>query len=488
MEREWILSVLEEGISDGHCYELCEKQGIFQTLLGFSSSPLCDEHCQAQIIRVLCKATRVTRAAYNLTKSCGLLTWIIQVVEKRNLDQQLLSAIIDLLHVLWFTNLGQKEKEVDGAKNSSSAEEKSQSSVKCLPLPLISEFLSVALTISRHLRLHVKAAQLSLFLQTLCSVLKHRETALNVNKQADWLTLHPQPLSCTEALALLLSWASLFRDTALLTQLQALSEKHKVKELLGMGKDKTRGKGSFSKARTQKEDMAEDAETEKQEESLLVACKFDLSGIFVHWEPVFPLSEPQPAQPRDKLDPTRLAGDTAHLLTKWSLRCMLEDLYDENRTKEFLHWVEKAVIKHREIVDVVLLDPGWKADLLRLYHQAFEAQCHSSISERMETFQLFTKIMVNLLETQDCLPELHQAVISACLLEATHDQSRREAGLLLLSLYIHELWSGATSAELFLSHVSLVTRARCKRQKASKSSLTQTAIRAICNDIITMKN
>lgn len=334
----------------------------------------------------------------------------------------------------------------------------------------------------------MKAAQLSLFLQTLCSVLKHRETALNVNKQADWLTLHPQPLSCTEALALLLSWASLSRDTALLTQLQALSEKHKVKELLGMGKDKTRGKGSFSKARTQKEDTAEDAETEKQEESLLVACKFDLSGIFVHWEPVFPLSEPQPAQPRDKLDPTRLAGDTAHLLTKWSLRCMLEDLYDENRTKEFLHWVEKAVIKHREIVDVVLLDPGWKADLLRLYHQAFEAQCHSSISARMETFQLFTKIMVNLLETQDCLPELHQAVISACLLEATHDQSRREAGLLLLSLYIHELWSGATSAELFLSHVSLVTRARCKRQKASKSSLTQTAIRAICNDIITMKN
>lgn len=46
MEREWILRVLEEGISDGHCYELCDQQGIFQTLLGFSSSPLCDEHSQ----------------------------------------------------------------------------------------------------------------------------------------------------------------------------------------------------------------------------------------------------------------------------------------------------------------------------------------------------------------------------------------------------------------------------------------------------------
>ncbi|XP_076592199.1 nucleolar pre-ribosomal-associated protein 1 [Chaetodon auriga] len=488
MEREWILSVLEDGISDGHCYELCDQQGIFQTLLGFSSSPLCDERCQAHIIRVLCQAARVTKAAYNLTKSCGLLSWILQVLEKRNLDQQLLSAIIDLLHVLWFTNLGQKEKQVDGAKTSSSSstEEKPQSSVKCLPLPLISEFLCVATTISRHLRLCVKAAQLSLFLQTLCSILKHRGTALTLNKQADRLTLHPQPLSCTEALALLLCWASLSRNTTLLTQIQALSEKHKVKELLGMGKDKTRGKSSFSKVHVPKDNLAEDAENEKQVDSLLRECKSYLGSVFVHWEPVFPSAEPQQAP--HKLDPSRLAGDTAHLLTKWSLRCLVEDSYDEKRAQEFLCWVKKAVIKHREIVDVVLLDAGLKADLLRLHHQAFEAQSHSSISARLETIQLFTSIMVCLLETQGHLPELHEAVVSACLPEATHDQSRREAGLFLLSLYISELWSGATSAELFLSHVSLVTRAKCKRQKAAKTSLTQTAIRAICEDVITMKS
>ncbi|KAM8769351.1 nucleolar pre-ribosomal-associated protein 1 isoform 2-T2 [Acanthopagrus schlegelii] len=489
MEREWILSVLEEGISDGHCFQLCDQQGIFQTLLGFSSSPLCDEHSQAQIIRVLCQAARVIKAAYNLTKSCGLLTWIIQMLERRNLDQQLLGAMIDLLHVLWFTTLGQKEKQADEAKTSvSSTEEKSQSPVNCLPLPLISEFLCVALTISRYLRLGVKATQLSHFLQTLCSVLKHRETALNINKQADRLMLHPQPLSCTEVLALLLCWASLSCDTALLTQTQALSEKHKVKELLGTVKDKTRGKGSFSKVRTRKDNLAEDADTEKQEESLLTECKSYLSRIFVHWEPVFPLSELQLAQTGDKMEPSQLASDTAHLLTKWSLRCLVEDSYDENRTKEFLHWVKKAVIKHKETVDVVLLDHVLKADLLRLHHQAFEAQCHSSLSARMETFQLCTNIMIHLLETQGHLPELHQAVISACLPEATLDQSRHEAGLFLLSLYISELWSGATSAELFLSHVTLVTRAKCKRQKASKSSLIQTAVRAICDDIISMKS
>ncbi|GAA6232727.1 nucleolar pre-ribosomal-associated protein 1 [Lates japonicus] len=160
---------------------------------------------------------------------------------------------------------------------------------------------------------------------------------------------------------------------------------------------------------------------------------------------------------------------------------MVEESYDENRTKDFVHWVEKAVIIHRDIVDVVLLDSGLKADLLRLYHQAFEAQCHSSFLARVETLQRFTNIMMRLLEAQDQLPELHQTVVSACLPEATHDQSKYEAGLYLLSLYIHELWSGATSPELFLSHVSLVTRAKCKRQKASKSP--QTAIRAICNNI-----
>ncbi|KAF3847470.1 hypothetical protein F7725_020498 [Dissostichus mawsoni] len=424
MEREWILSVLEEGISDGHSYELCEQQGIFQTLLAFSSSPLCDEHSQAQIIRVLCQAARVTRAAYNLTKSSGLLTWIIQVVEKKNLDQQLLGAIVDLLHVLWFTNLGQKEKQVDEAKTSSSTEEKPKSSVKCLPLPLITEFLSVALTISRHLRSRVKAAQLNVFLQTLCSVLKHRGTALS-----GWGRIRPEveaPLP------------------------KPVPEKRTWQKMLRL------------RNRRESADRV----------------------IFVHWEPAFPLPEPQP---REKLDPSQLASDTAHLLTKWSLRCLVEDSYDETRTKEFLHWIQKAVIKQGEGMQFVLLDVGMKADVLRLYHQAFEAQCSSSLSAKVDVLQLFSNIMIRLLESQGNLPELHQAVVSACLPEATHDESRREAGLFLLSSY-HELWRGATSAELFLSHVSLVTRAKCNRQKASKSSLSQTAIRAICHDITTLKS
>ena len=197
-----------------------------------------------------------------------------------------------------------------------------------------------------------------------------------------------------------------------------------------MGKDKARSKLSFSQAYAQKGNLAEDAEVERQTKSPLTACKFYLNSIFVHWEPVFPFSEPQPVQPRDKLDPSQLASDTAHLLTKWSLRCLVEDSYNETRTKDFLRWVEKAVIKHGEIMDVVLLDPGLKADLLRLYHQACEAGCHSSDSARVETLRRFTDIMLRLLETQGRLPELHQAVVSACLPKDIHDQSRYGKSLL----------------------------------------------------------
>ncbi|KAF5902994.1 nucleolar pre-ribosomal-associated protein 1, partial [Clarias magur] len=46
LEREWLLKVLEEGMKDKLCYELCEQQSIFHTLLGFCSSPLCDQPVQ----------------------------------------------------------------------------------------------------------------------------------------------------------------------------------------------------------------------------------------------------------------------------------------------------------------------------------------------------------------------------------------------------------------------------------------------------------
>lgn len=196
-----------------------------------------------------------------------------------------------------------------------------------------------------------------------------------------------------------------------------------------MGKEKTRAKASSSKAHKRKESLVVDSETQEQDESLLAGCKSYLSSIFVHWKPCFPTSEPQPAGPTDKLDPGCLAGDVAHLLTRWSLRCLVEDSYDESRTKEFLRWVESAVMKHRETAAAASIDPVLKADFLRLHHLTFEAGCHSSISARAESLQLFANIMMQLLESQEHLPELHQAVVSACLPDGVHEESGRGKNL-----------------------------------------------------------
>lgn len=183
---------------------------------------------------------------------------------------------------------------------------------------------------------------------------------------------------------------------------------------LFVGKDKSQEKACLSKAQSQGQKLTKDCETEKSQWNYLMECKAYLCSIFVHWEPLIPVSQPQLVNNQHRLDPSSLASDAAHLLTKWCLRCLVEESYDENRTKEFLFWAKKAVLEHKEIMNVVLDDSGWRADLLRLHHRT-EVYCHSSVPSRVETFQIFTDIIMCLLEAKGNLPVLHQAVKSACL-------------------------------------------------------------------------
>uniref|UniRef100_A0A8K9WWA8 Nucleolar pre-ribosomal-associated protein 1 C-terminal domain-containing protein n=1 Tax=Oncorhynchus mykiss TaxID=8022 RepID=A0A8K9WWA8_ONCMY len=466
MEREWILSVLEEGLKDRQCYDLLDQQGIFQTLLGFCCSPLCDQHTQTLIVRVLHQAGRVTKAAYNLTKGHGLLTWILQLLEKRHVDQGLLSAVVELLHVLWFTNLGQKETRGEGASSSSS------SSSTLHPATLWnSSVTSPPLTTPLLFSRLVKAGQLSLYLQTLSSILQHCGTALGVHGEAGWLTLRPQALSSQDALALLHRWSTLTHNAPLLSQLQTVAEKHKVKELLGSGREKGRGRSSSVQA---------------QEKTLLDKCIPHLRNIFTHWEPVSLVCPPSsPASPPPSPDPhtptsTPLANTTARLLTRWFLNSLVEgaSTYEDKRTVHFLRWFQKTVLSHRFIVDLVLADPAVRVDLLRLYHQACEAQ-------------LFTNIMIQLLESRGCTEsDLHRAVLTACSLGTTCDDQTTKEGLMLLSLYIHEMWSGAKSPELFLNHVRLANEiqgsvgTKDQKKNSKRRSQTHTALRTICSDLL----
>uniref|UniRef100_A0A8C1RHY7 URB1 ribosome biogenesis homolog n=1 Tax=Cyprinus carpio TaxID=7962 RepID=A0A8C1RHY7_CYPCA len=449
LERDWVLSVLEEGVRDKHCYEICENQGIYQTLLGFSSTPLCDQ--ASQIVNVLRQTARVNKAAYNLTKEHGVLTWILQLIDKRFFDSKLLSSVIELLHALWFTNLGNKESKPEA---NSTTSERPQTSGKCLPLNLV--FNQVFAFLLFLIRSGVNALQMKAFLHTLSSVLLHCGTALNAHKEAGWLTLHPQKLLCSEVLRLLQRWAALARDASLLSALQTLVNKHRVKELMGSGREKGQGKchsAKHAQFRMEKQTETADGQEEKLEQALLDECKPLLRNILIHWEPKekdFSSSKPEPFT-TDKPESNNLDDATACVILKWALKTLTESPYDDSSTVAVLKWFSSIILPRTSIIDAILMDEGIRMDFLRLYHQTCDhtAQEHGSA---VDTLQLFSRVMLHLLEAH-------------------------KSGLKLLSLYIYELWSGARSPDLLLTHARLLCyRTGIRKPKAH--------VLRMCKDIL----
>uniref|UniRef100_A0A8C1PYH9 URB1 ribosome biogenesis homolog n=1 Tax=Cyprinus carpio TaxID=7962 RepID=A0A8C1PYH9_CYPCA len=438
LERDWVLSVLEEGVRDKHCYEICENQGIYQTLLGFSSTPLCDQASQIQIVNVLRQTARVNKAAYNLTKEHGVLTWILQLIDKRFFDSKLLSSVIELLHALWFTNLGNKESKPEA--NSTTSE-------RNLVFNQVFAFLLFLI------RSGVNALQMKAFLHTLSSVLLHCGTALNAHKEAGWLTLHPQKLLCSEVLRLLQRWAALARDASLLSALQTLVNKHRVKELMGKILN-----SKHAQFRMEKQTETADGQEEKLEQALLDECKPLLRNILIHWEPKekdFSSSKPEPFT-TDKPESNNLDDATACVILKWALKTLTESPYDDSSTVAVLKWFSSIILPRTSIIDAILMDEGIRMDFLRLYHQTCDhtAQEHGSA---VDTLQLFSRVMLHLLEA--------------------HSTSLNESGLKLLSLYIYELWSGARSPDLLLTHARLLCyRTGIRKPKAH--------VLRMCKDIL----
>ncbi|KAA0701697.1 Nucleolar pre-ribosomal-associated protein 1 [Triplophysa tibetana] len=474
LEREWVLNVLEEGIRDKLCYEICEQQNVYQTLLGFGSCPLSDQSSQILIVNVLHKTAHITRAAYDLIKKHGVLTWILQMIGKRYIDSRLLSRVIELLHKLWFTNLGDKESQTEA---SDAFEERPQTSGKCLPLPIINEFLSTLLTLIRHLGGAVAVPQMKAFLQTLSSVLMHCGTVLNAHKEAGWLTLHPRKPSCSEILSVLQRWGTLAKDTFLLSALQSLADKHNVKELLGSGQGKRGEKGQgkshsakYAPFRTEKQDDTEDGQSDNLVQTLLEDCKPLLRDILIHWEPK--VQEPSCAISErfttNKPDASDLDDAVACLVVKWTLKTLTESPYVDSNTLAVLKWVQRIVLPRADILDA-LSDESTRKDFLKLYHQTCE---HTAQEQRFkaETLQLFSAIMIQMLEANcGSVSDIHQTVISTCLPSDVDDDAKTETGLKLLSLYIYEMWSGAQSPGLLLTHARLLCRDNRTSMKKSKS-------------------
>ncbi|NWQ98270.1 NPA1P protein, partial [Burhinus bistriatus] len=453
-EREWILRLLGEGLRDKHCYELYDYQRIFQVILSFFNSPLCDEGSQSRILEILQNAAHVTRAAYELIQDHSLLTWILHILEKRFLENKLLNKIISLLHTLWLTNLGGKRE----SKNQS------QENRKFLPIQLVNEFLYVLITLIKHIRTNLDLAKLTQFFSTLNSVLEYRAVVIEAFKEMSRFTVNASVLSNKEILLLLHKWSVIEKDLQLQEDMQTLAQKYQIKELLRNIKEKNKSQASshaYHHIRKKNEIEREDDTAADLKVSELEKCRGHLNSIFAHWEPVFPA---QPTKhPGEPLNSADLADETVgltcasiYMVTKWLIKSMVEHSLNMENVSLTLRWLQNCILPHPVAVQEMLRDGSLRNNIFKFYARICEAS--SGTAGLLKELCLFSSIMLHLMDAQGLTNNsFHALVKTLCLSAMTEEDANKKAVCVFLtSVYIGDIWLGAQEPDMLITHVKLI--------------------------------
>ncbi|NWX51116.1 NPA1P protein, partial [Steatornis caripensis] len=453
-EREWILRFLGEGLRDKHCYELYDYQRIFQVILSFFNSPLCDEGSQSRILEILQNAARVTRAAYELIQDHSLLTWILHILEKRFLENKLLNKVISLLHTLWLTNLGGKRE----SKNQS------QENRKFLPIQLVNEFLYVLITLIKHIRTNLDLAKLTQFFSTLNSVLEYRAIVVEAFKEMCRFTVNDSVLSSKDILLLLQKWSVIEKDLQLQEDLQTLAQKYQIKELLKNTKEKNKSQASshaYQRIWKKNELEREDNTAADLQVSELEKCRDHLSSIFAHWEPVFPV--PPNKHQGERLKPADVADETvgltcasAYIVTKWLVKSMVEHSFNMQNVSLTLRWLQNCILPHPVAVQEMLKDETLRSNIFKFYTQICEASSRSV--GLFKELCLFSAIMLHLMDAQGLTSNrFHELVKALCLSAMTEeDMNKKAVCVFLTSVYIGDIWLGAQEPDMLITHVKLI--------------------------------
>ncbi|NXW42813.1 NPA1P protein, partial [Nyctiprogne leucopyga] len=453
-EREWILRFLGEGLRDKHCYELYDYQRIFQVILSFFNSPLCDEGSQSHILEILQNAAHVTRAAYELIQDHSLLTWILHILEKRFIENKLLNKIISLLHTLWLTNLGGKRE----SKNQS------QENRKFLPIQLVNEFLYVLITLIKHIRTNLDLSKLTQFFSTLNSVLEYRAVVVEAFKEMSRFTVNDSVLSNKEILLLLHKWSVLEKDLELQEDVQALAQKYQIKELLRNIKEKNKSQASshtYRHIRKKKEIEREDITAADLNVSELEKCRDHLNSIFAHWEPVLPAlptrHRGEPLRCADLADETvSLTCASTYVVTKWLVRSMVEHGLNVQNASLTLRWLQNCILPHPVAVQEILRDKTLRNNIFKFYTQICEAS--SGTAGLFKELCLFSSIMLHLMDAQGLTNNsFHELVKTLCLSAMTEEDTNKKAVCVFLtSVYIGDIWLGAQEPDMLITHLKLI--------------------------------
>uniref|UniRef100_A0A4W3JEC9 URB1 ribosome biogenesis homolog n=1 Tax=Callorhinchus milii TaxID=7868 RepID=A0A4W3JEC9_CALMI len=436
IEREWVLELLGNGLKDNHCYELCDHQKIFHVILAFFNSPLCGETAQNQIVRILLHTAHIPKGAYQLIRDHSLLSWILHNLQTKVLENRMLFNLISLLHTLWLTNLGKKEK-----------------TQKFLPLHFINEFLYILSVLIKHV-----CRTFSEFLHMFSSIIQHHSRALGAYKETGWITINESVLSHADMLLLLHKWSVVGKEAHTQDLLRTLAQKYGIKKLTVQTKMCPLIAAIDSVVRRRRMGVGEEEEDGGSElqESCLERCKESLRSIFAHWDPAY--TEEKLDLQENQEDTGSIVKATTCLVVKWVIESAAESPMSIPQCLLVLKWLKRNVLPCKAVCLELVEDDAFRHCLLRLY-SGFASTVDGE-ALRWEASYLFVGVLFQLLEARGMADtSFHENIIQRICLQAlnSEDGERRAAALFLLSIYLWDLWLGAQEAHLFLSHVRLIS-------------------------------
>uniref|UniRef100_A0A8D2JBW5 URB1 ribosome biogenesis homolog n=1 Tax=Varanus komodoensis TaxID=61221 RepID=A0A8D2JBW5_VARKO len=480
-EREWSLTIIGEGLRDKHCYELYDYQRIFHIILSFFHNPLCDEATQDQILEILQNAAFITKAAYELIRDHSLLTWILSILEKRVLENKMLNHVISLVHTLWLTNLGDKQKAL-----GISCKEELQENQKFLPLQLVSEFLHILITLLKHIRANLDPVKLIQFFSTLNSVLEYRAVVFEAFRAMNRFTVNEHILSNKDVLLLLHKWSRIGKDEELHNDLQTVAQQYKTKELLSKCSTHHWFKVDclflLSSNLIKKNTLGETAS--EWTDVYLGECRSVLRSLLVHWEPCFLNVPAEHQKEQNGYGDPRLTSEIAYLVFRWLVKSHIDNSANIQSALLTFRWFKKNVLGNSTVEEKILKDATLKSGMFKVYSSIYNASEEKTVG--LSDLSLLNGIMLHLLASQNLTKNVfYMTVKKFCLSPMTEeDRTKKAAGIFLTSIYIGDIWLGAKQPDTFITHVKLICGAADRKQIGDqKKGKCEEAMISLCKDI-----
>ncbi|XP_037281588.2 nucleolar pre-ribosomal-associated protein 1 [Rhipicephalus microplus] len=101
MKRNWHLEVMGDYMRCGLDFHISKKRYIFNILLTFFMSPLCQKNTKELILKLLIAAAKIPKAARILCREQGFMMWLPAALEKNSGEEGISELLFETVHHVW---------------------------------------------------------------------------------------------------------------------------------------------------------------------------------------------------------------------------------------------------------------------------------------------------------------------------------------------------------------------------------------------------